>query len=127
MERPLERRRFIRVLVNAPLSFAAPGGLLGVGEMRTLSIRGLSFVAGEVIKTGSPIRVSFSVGKNMIFELAGTVRHRLGRGSWKHYGVFFSVRDYRDLKEHGRLNEFIMSAKREQDALAESRLRKRRT
>lgn len=122
---PHERRRFIRVLVDSPMTFALPKGVLGVGEMITLSLGGLSFLAQEAIAAGSPIRMSFSVGKNMTFELGGQVRHASGKGSWRYYGVKFSVPDHRELKEHEKLNEFIVAARREQDSRFRDQFRKK--
>jgi len=122
---PFERRRFIRVFVDNPISFATPRGTLGVGEMTTLSLGGLSFMAQEPIKVGSPIRFSFTVGKNMTFELGGQVRHAIGNASWKHYGVKFAIRDYTELKDHIQLNQFIMDEKNRQDALLRGGARKR--
>jgi len=126
MYQPLERRRFIRVLVESPVSFAAPDGTLGVGEMVNLSIRGLSFVAKERIEVSSSLRLSFSVGREMTFELGGKVRHCIGKSVWKYYGVQFSIMDYKELKQHIQLNDFIMLARRRQDDWFENRYRKRR-
>jgi len=123
--RSVERRRFIRIFVDSPISFISSQGVLGVGELVTLSVRGLSFIAQDSISSGSQVRVSFSVGKDMTFELGAKVLHQTGKGSWRYYGIVFSDIDYRDLKEHDRLNEFILQAACQNNAWTRGSLKKR--
>lgn len=125
MEKPFERRKTIRVFVDSPISFATPGGTLGVGEMMTLSLGGLSFMTEDSIKVGSPIRFSFTVGKDMTFELGGQVRHAWGGSGWRYYGIKFSIRDHAELKDHVLLNQFIMQEKNRQDASLRNERRRR--
>ena len=49
-----------------------------------------------------------------------------GRAKKMIYGVEFFIQDYRDLKEHLKLNDYIMRIRAEQDRLLREKLLKRK-
>ena len=122
----MERRRFIRVIEGCPMTFVASDGVTGEGELFDISLRGLRFLSGLTLLNGEKIRAIFILSNGISLDLAGVIRHSHHRRKKKWiYGVEFFIRDYRDLKEHLKLNDYIMRARAEQDRMLARRLLKR--
>lgn len=123
---PVERRRFIRIIESCPLTFMISHGESGEGELLDLSLRGMRFQSDAVLSHGEKIRTVFILSNGISLDLSGIVRHRQGKVRKWIYGVEFSIHDYRDLKEHMKLNSYIIRARAEQDRIVKKELLKRR-
>jgi len=105
------------------MRFVSSKGEKGEGVVIDLSLRGVRFLSGSVLHTGDKIRTAFQPGKEITLDLAGIIRHthRKSAKRWI-YGVEFFIQDYRDLKEHLKLNSYIIRARAEQDHLLQKKL-----
>ncbi len=122
----LEKRRFIRIVEGSPLTFVAAKGLSGEGELLDISLRGMRFVSESMLTTGEKIRTVFILTNGISLDLTGVVRHVQGKGRKHLYGVEFSIHDQRDLKEHIKLNDYIVRARAEQDRILQKELLKKK-
>lgn len=113
----MERRRFIRVLEKCLISFISLKGASGEGELIDLSLRGMSFVSESQLGVREKMRVVFILANGISLDLSGVICHRQGKKNKWIYGMEFSIRDYRDLKEHLKLKSYIAHAHAEQDRL----------
>lgn len=123
----MERRRFIRVIEGCPLTFVSSKAKSGEGELMDISLRGMRFVTDTLLAIGEKIRFVFILSSGISLDLTGIVRHRQGKTRKFIYGVEFSIHDYRDLKEHLKLNDFILHTRAEQDRILQRELLKRKT
>jgi len=119
---PVERRRFIRIIEMCPLMFITPKGANGEGELVDLSLRGIRFTSGEILLVGERVRTVFILSNGISLDLTGLVRHKKGGARKWIYGLEFSIRDHRDLKEHIKLNNYILRVHAEQDNLLREKL-----
>ena len=118
----MERRRFIRVVEGRPLTFVSTKGSNGEGELLNISLRGMRFISETQLQTGEKIRTLFLLGNGIALDLNGMIRHRKGKPRKWIYGTEFSISDYHDLKEHMKLNQYIISARARQDRLLQTEL-----
>lgn len=123
---PLERRKFIRVMEGSPLTFVTSRGKSGEGELMDISLRGMRFVSEQNLTVGEKIRTVFILTNGISLDLSGVVRHRQGKAQRWIYGVEFSIQDYKDLKEHIKLNDYIIRTRAEQDRILRREILKRR-
>ena len=123
----MERRRFIRIIEGSPVSFLTSDGVRGEGKLVDLSLRGMRFNSRTEIPDACRVRSIFLLENGLSMDLAGVVRHasRASARRWV-YGVEFFIQDYRDLKEHLKLNDYIMRIRAEQDRLLREKLLKRK-
>lgn len=121
----LERRRFIRILERCPLTFVSKKGN-GEGELIDLSLRGMRFVSDSDLAVGGKIRSIFTLSNGISLDLTGIIRHRQGKTRKWIYGVTFSIQDYCDLKEHLKLNDYILQARVKQDCILQKELLRRK-
>ncbi len=122
----IERRRFIRVLERCSISFISLKGMSGEGELVDLALRGMSLVTDVRLDVGEKIRAVFILSNGISLDLNGIIRHRQGqKGKWI-YGIEFSIRDYRDLKEHLKLKNYIVHSRAKQDRFLKKEVLKRK-
>lgn len=112
---PSERRKYIRIVETCEISFINSKGETGEGELLDLSLRGLRFISEFYLNSGEKVRIVFILSNGISLDLSGIIRHRQGKPHKWVYGMEFSIRDYRDLKEHIKLNGYIVKMKAEQD------------
>ncbi len=121
----LERRRYIRVVETSSVTFTHGKNVSGQGRLMDLSLRGLRFTSKALLKSGQKIQASFDLGRSIQMDLAAVVRHG---HKWKDeewiYGIEFFIRDFKDLKEHLKLHEFIAEARARQDEMLRRQISK---
>ena len=124
---PIERRKFIRIVEGCAVTFAARDEAKGEGTLFDLSLRGLRFLSATPLLNGEKIRVAFTLSNGISMDLAGVIRHTHQRKMKKWiYGIEFFIREYRDLKEHIKLNGYILRARAEQDQMLQEEVLKRK-
>lgn len=123
---PIERRRFIRIVEGSPLTFVTSKGISGEGELIDISLRGMRFQSESILPAGEKIRSVFILTNGISLDLTGIIRHKVGKHKKSIYGVEFSIHDYQDLKEHLKLNGYIVRVRAEQDRLLKKELLKKR-
>lgn len=123
---PIERRKYFRIVESCLMTFITGKGLAGEGEVVDISVRGMAFLSETALTVGEKLRTVFILSNGISLDLKGIVRHRRGRTHRAAYGLEFSIRDHRDLKEHMKINDFIAKARAEQDRLLKDKLLKKK-
>ena len=123
----LERRKFIRIIQGCPLTFVVAKGGSGEGELLDISLRGMRFTTEKSLSRGEKIRSVFILENGISLDLSGVIQHKQGKTPKWIYGVEFSIHDYRDLKEHIKLNDYIIRMRAEQDRILRRELLKRKS
>lgn len=120
-----ERRKYIRVAAHSPFSFTRERKVPGTGQVLDLSLRGLRFASEVALEKGEKIQARFELSKAIRLDLAAVVRHghRWKAGAFI-YGIEFFIRGFQDLKEHIRLNEYILEARSNQDRIVHAQISK---
>ena len=90
-----------------------------------LSVRGLRFVSASALKKGQKIQAIFNLGEEIRMDLAAVVRHghKWREREWI-YGIEFFIRDFKDLREHLKLEHFIAQTRARQDQILREHLEK---
>ena len=122
----MERRRFIRIVEGRPITFVSNKGSSGEGELLDLSLRGMRFISDAPISVGEKVRTVFLLSNGISLDLSGLIRHRQGKPRKWIYGMEFSIQDHADLKEHIKLNNYIIRARAQQDKILQRELLGRR-
>jgi hypothetical protein len=122
----IERRKFVRVLEKCSVSFVSVKGSTGEGELIDVALRGMSFLSENHLSKGEKIRVIFMLGNGISLDLSGIVRHANPAKGKTIYGMEFSIRDYRDLKEHLKLKSYIAHVHVKQDQFLKKEVLKKK-
>ncbi len=120
----LERRKYIRVMESAPIEVVRSGKAAAKGDLLDLSLRGLRMVSGAAFKRGDKLQMSFKLSPDLDMNLVAVVRHNYPWKGQTIYGLEFFIRDLTDLREHIKLNKFIMQERVRQDKLLRQQIQK---
>ena len=121
----IERRKYVRILESGPVGITREGKPQGYGELLDLSVRGIRMTTLLALKRGEKVRMSFRLGEGIEMKLAAVIRHSYRwKAESKIYGLEFFIRDFSDLREHVKLNRFILEERGRQDKLLRDRFHK---
>ncbi len=120
----LERRRYIRVMESGPVLISRLGKESGEGQILDLSLRGLRMVSEQPFRRGEKLEMSFKLKPDLDMSLVAVIRHSYPWKGETIYGLEFFIRDLSDLREHMKLNAFIMTERARQDKMLRQQIQK---